>query len=87
MADGHGGGSAATAAGLFEEELSLLGERGWSYYRGCALLCLARAQAIGGQAGAALATIDASISLAREAGCRGLYVDALETRLRFRTGE
>ncbi len=72
------------AAALFQEELARLGQHGRSYYRGRALLCLARARATQGEMGGAHAALEEAIALASRAGCKGLLVDALETRLQFR---
>lgn len=83
MAGGDRSGATA-AVRWFEEELSVLGERGRTYYRGRARYCLARACAASGQLEQARAALEETAHLARQAGCKGLLADTLKIRLQLR---
>jgi tetratricopeptide (TPR) repeat protein len=84
--DGLGAGPADTAAAVrcFEEELSLLGVRGRTYFRGRALLCLAQASDAARDFVRTREALADALALAREARCKGLLRDALAFRVQSR---
>jgi tetratricopeptide (TPR) repeat protein len=80
LACGNGSGAAIQ---FFEDEVSLLGERGRTYFRGRAQYCLAHARAAARQFDRAFAALDGAEALARQGACKGLLAEVLAARLQF----